>query len=108
MSDTFDPKVLNLTELVMICQAVNQEAHRGLPRALLEQMSLGNDVELPERFTTKMRLKIMKYIDGHWDYVEYQLSCPAKSRNPYACFECSDLQVASCTLENPTQLLREG
>jgi len=108
MNNVFDPTILNLTELCMICQATNLEVHRALPRKLLEQIALGKEVTLPERFTTKVRLKIMKYIDEHWDYVEYQLSCPAKSRDPYACFHCSDLQVASCTLENPTQLLREG
>ena len=97
---SFDPSRLNLTELVAICVQLNPEAHRALPRELLEQISLGKEVELPARAVNKMRLKIMTYINENFSQIEYQVNCPAKSRDPYACFTCSDLQVASCTFEN--------
>lgn len=100
MSAPFDPRALNLTELVAICKEVVPQAHRGLPRELLEAIALGEQAELPVRRIDKVRLRIMQYIDENYDQVEYQLSCPAKSRDPYACFTCSDLLVASCMLEN--------
>ena len=97
---SFDPTVLNLSELVQICKEIQPEAHRHLPRELLELIAMGEDVELPERTVNKTRLKIMTYINENYSQVEYQISCPAKSRDPHACFTCTDLQVACCTVSN--------
>lgn len=103
----FNPARLNLTELVQLCTQVNPEAHRRLPRALLERIALGEDVELPQYAINKTRLKIMSYINENFSQVEYQISCPARSRSPFACFSCSDTQVACCTLSNVKLLGKE-
>lgn len=103
----FNPKRLNLTELVQLAMQAHPEVHRLLPRALLERIALGEDVELPQYAINKTRLKIMSYINENYSQVEYQINCPARSRDPYACFSCSDLQVACCTLSNVKLLGKE-
>jgi hypothetical protein len=101
----FDVAALNLTELVAICKEAHPDAHRALPRELLELVALGVDVALPPRFVNRTRLKIMNYVNENWTQVEYQINCPAQSRDPHACFNCSDLQVADCTLSNTKLIL---
>lgn len=96
----FDPTRLNLTELVSIASAINPEAHRALPREILEVIALGEEIELPQRTLNKKRLQVMSLINERWASMRYQISCPAISRHPEACFNCSDLQISSCTLDN--------
>lgn len=98
--EEFDPTQLNLTELVLIASQVDREAHRFLPREVLEVMTLGEEIELPQRVLNKKRLQIMNYINAKWAAVSPIVNCPAKSRDPEACFTCSNFQVACCTLEN--------
>lgn len=97
---SYDPKELNLTELVAVAAEINSEAHRWLPREVLEMITMGEEVALPDRIVNKKRLQIMQHINKNWNAVSYQVSCPAKSRDPEACFNCPDFQVSSCTLEN--------
>lgn len=104
---TFDPTTLNLTELVTIAVQINPEAHRGLPREALEMICLGAEVELPKRVVNKKRLQIMQHINERWTAVSPLISCPAKTQDPEACFNCTDFQVASCTIENRKLFLQD-
>ncbi len=102
-----DYEELNHTELVALAAEFNPNAHHGLPRSWLIQIIEGEDIELPERLIHKKRLRVMGYINEHWDAVSYQISCPARSQDPYACFGCSDLQAASCVLTNAKKFLND-
>ncbi len=96
---------LNETELAMVAAEWHPEAHKGYPRALLIEVIEKASVELPASTLHKKRLRIMRYIDDCWSAVSALISCPAKTRDPYACFGCSDNQVSSCTLENRSKFL---
>lgn len=97
---------LNHSELVVIAQNFAPEAHRGLSRELLISIITDNDTEvaLPVRRINKKRLRIMDYVNEHWNQVSYQISCPAKSQDPHACFACTDVQTAICVLHNRARL----
>lgn len=41
---------------------------------------------------------IMKVLLAHWTVVASQLTCPAKSGDPKACYECVDAQVTYCVV----------
>ncbi len=99
---------LNLTELVTLVRRVEPNAHRGLPREVLVGI-LEEEIEpkLPHRIIDGKRLRIMEYINGNWTAVRELITCPAKSRDPHACFGCSDLQVSLCTIENSKKFLDE-
>ncbi len=93
---------LNMSELLLLAQETNPNVHRGLPREILSQIALGEEMELPERHVDKVRLKIMSFIDENFKQVEPLVqSCPAKTRSLRACFQCTDIQVVECALGNP-------
>jgi len=102
-----DPKSpwqdLNLTELVDLARDFEPDAHRGLGRAaILEILTNGKSTTaLPSYRVDKYRVRIMQYLDANWERVEPLLNCPARSRDPRACFNCLDVQVAECSLNNP-------
>ena len=91
---------MNRTELAYIAQAEDPEAHRDLSRVQLLAIITGDSAPLPPRKTNRTRLKIMRYIDAHWVQLRPQLTCPAKSGLPRACFQCTDLQVTECLMKN--------
>lgn len=47
---------------------------------------------------------IMGFLIEHWRQVETQLTCPAKSKDPRACFGCVDTQVVNCLISNENDL----
>jgi hypothetical protein len=98
---------LNLTELTHLARQIEQSAHRALPREVLIGILEGQEITLPQRLIDGKRLKIMNYIRTNWSAVRYQVTCPAKSQEEHACFGCSDLQVANCTIENSKKFLEE-
>lgn len=93
---------LNTTELVALARENDPDAHRGLGRDVLFTLITDTyEDTLPERKVDKLRLKIMGYILDHWSQVNPLLSCPAKTKNPRACFRCTDVQVVECAFVNP-------
>lgn len=46
------------------------------------------------------RLTIMQFVIDHRAKIEAQLTCPAKTMDPHACFGCVDAQVVSCLVHN--------
>lgn len=92
---------LNLTELVLMAQDIDPEAHRGLGRdTLLEIINSGETPGLPQRRINKLRLNIMTWILGNWSQVAPLVTCPARSKDPRSCFQCTDVQVIECKLTN--------
>ena len=98
----------NDSELAMLAQEVDEHAHRGLPRPMLMQIIERGEAEgLRPRRVNKLRLKIMDFILDNWSQVEPLLSCPATTRSPRACYQCTDLQVVECTLLNQKTVLKK-
>lgn len=93
---------INLTELVLLAQDLDNNAHRGLGRSALIALLEGRPEPLPTYRVDKYRLRIMTFLDANWERVEPLLKCPARSRDLRACFTCTDIQVAECSLNNPT------
>ncbi len=95
----------NLTELVTMARELDPEAHRGLSRETLCKIINGEETRpLKQRSINKIRLKIMTFINENWEQVSPLISCPAKSRDSYACFTCCDVQVSLCTLTNKDKI----
>ncbi len=42
----------------------------------------------------------MRFLLEHWPMVFSQLTCPAKTGDPLACFQCVDAQVVYCIVDN--------
>lgn len=98
---------LNRSELATIAQELDAEAHRFLSRDILIRVIEGEQPPLPERTINKRRLQVMNYVNENWDQVMYQVSCPAKSRDPRACFNCCDVQAIECISLNTDKIGRE-
>jgi hypothetical protein len=95
---------LNDTELAAIVQDSEPEASRTMPRLELVKLLDNDHPTRPTRPINKLRLNIMGYIIDHWSQVEVLLSCPAKSKDPRACFSCTDIQVIECGITNKALL----
>lgn len=96
---------LNMSELVALAWAENPNAHRGLGRETLVAIIVGDNIDLPSRRIDVWRKTIFAFVDAHWRQVAPLLSCPMKSRQPHACFQCPDVQVAECVLVNHKSLV---
>jgi hypothetical protein len=100
MQDLLDS--MNASELLLLAQENNPNAHRGLSREVIYDLILGAEITLPERHVDKVRLQIMSFVDENFKQVEPLVqACPAKTRDPRACFQCTDVQVVECALNNP-------
>lgn len=96
---------MNMTELAALAQETDAEAHRGLGRERLAQIIRGaSDDPLPQKPINKYRLRIMEFVNDHWEQVKPMLTCPARSGDPRACFNCTDVQVVECVSTNRDNL----
>jgi hypothetical protein len=101
--DWFDK--LNQSELVELALEVFSGAHRGLLRTELVRIITNGESDLPEtRGVDRVRLEIMRYVDANYEQVKPLLSCPARSRDIRACFQCLDYQVLECALKSEATL----
>ncbi len=98
---------LNLSELTLLAQETNPDAHRGLDREMLLALAMGEEVDLPPRTVDKVRLRIMEFVNDHWEQVKPLIACPARSRDPRACFNCTDIQAVECALTNQKKIFTE-
>lgn len=92
-------EVCNKTELTQLCRQMGLQVDGNLPASTLMQVLLGeaDEVESP---VNKWRRMIMCFLLDNWAQVFSQLTCPAKSGDTDACFNCEDAQVAYCIVEN--------
>lgn len=102
-----DWDTLNASELAALAQDIDPNAHRGCSREVLLSVLRGESPPLPTYRPDKYRLRIMQYLDENWERVEPLLTCPARSRDPHACFACTDVQVAECSLSNAVIFKKE-
>lgn len=99
---------LNQSELVLLAQENDENAHRWLTREELYSRILEPNLPpLPERRVNKYRLMIMDTVLEHWVQVRPLLVCPAATGNRRACFQCVDLQVIECAHTNNKLLFKK-
>lgn len=92
---------MNVSELVQVAQGIDGRVHRGLGREVLVEVILaGQAPVLPDRSVDKVRLRIMGFILDNWDQVKPLVQCPARTGDPRACFQCTDVQAILCFDDN--------
>jgi len=64
------------------------------------------DLPQIESSLDKWRQNLMSFLLDHWAALSTQLTCPAKTGDPAACFGCIDTQVAYCLMDNREYLPR--
>jgi hypothetical protein len=103
MDDIF--AAYNLSELYQTCRQAGLDAHPAMTRETMIAILLGEQEPLQvEHPLDPWRRGIMGFLIEHWKQVETQLTCPAKSKDPNACFGCVDVQVTSCLVTNEANL----
>ena len=109
MSDSTAFDRYNYTELYQACRSAGVVCLPNEPRQKLIDYLEGDASPGPvvQEFD-RWRHGIMGFVLEYWVKLESQLSCPAKSRNPLACFTCIDTQVVFCIVEakDHEQLIR--
>jgi hypothetical protein len=107
-SELFDD--CNHTELYQLCRRLGINVSPATPKEQLRAYLLGEQ-EPPESTTHSIdvwRNAIMEFLSDHWQVVRAQITCPAKNLKDElepgekrACFNCIDVQVLSCVVQNP-------
>ena len=91
---------LNASELALLAQEENNEAHRGIDRDVLIRIAEGELIELPKRPVSRSRDTLGRVILERWEQYSPILTCPAKNRNLRACYTCTDIQAVECAFWN--------
>lgn len=92
----------NNTELYQICRRLGFPVTPQTPRAQRIAWIMAEE----EPKTKEMneidlwRDGLMRFLLDCWTTVEAQLTCPAKSGDPKACYQCVDAQVMFCIVDN--------
>jgi hypothetical protein len=96
---------LNHTELYQMARAAGLVVLPSESKENLIAYVLGEKEPPPiEHGIDMWRNGIMAFLIEHWKQVETQLTCPARSKDPRACYGCVDTQVISCLVSNETDL----
>lgn len=93
---------LNHTELYQLCRKAQLQV---LPSATREEMVsylLGEEEPATDtgHAIDSWRIALAQFVIDYWKKLETQVSCPAKSLDPHACFGCTDVRVVACVVEN--------
>ncbi len=91
----------NHTELFQMARAAGFEVSPATRKEDLIGYLLGT-AEPPAvpNEVDRWRHGIMGFLIQYWRAVETQLTCPARSKDPRACFTCLDQQVVTCLVQN--------
>lgn len=106
-----DLNELNHTELVALARMIDPHVTRGYDRfALIAILDEDEDLNLDKPAVDFARDDIYQMVNHYWHQVESLISCPMKSREARACYGCSEIQVAECTIsnENLIRKVKEG
>lgn len=85
----------NHTELLQVCLDAQLPAHPRMTREELVQL-LECTAEPVTNPMDAWRDALAQFIDDYWVRLRSQLTCPARSHDPAACYGCLDAQVAVC------------
>lgn len=91
----------NDTELYQMARKAGLTVLPSTTKDLLIEYLLG-EVEPPPvvHEIDQWRHGIMGFLLEHWRAMETQLTCPARTKDPRACFNCLDTQVVTCLVQN--------
>ena len=92
----------NHTELYGLCKEHGLQVDPASSREQLVSYFL-QEADIPAGGYNEVdawRHGIMGFLLDHWEVVQSQLECPAKSGDPRACFVCTDAMVLSCVTDN--------
>jgi len=95
----------NETELYQMARKAGLPVLPSMPKEQFIRLLLGE--EEPQAVTHELdrwRHGIMGFLIEHWRVMETQLTCPAKSKDPKACFQCVDAQVVTCLVQNENDI----
>ncbi len=90
----------NRTELIQACQEVGISVSPAASREELTGLLTGSIVAADPSSLDAWRHGIMGFVLDHWETLSTQLTCPARTKDPRACFGCIDTQVVSCLNSN--------
>lgn len=90
----------NRTELIQACQEVGISVSPAASREELTGLLTGSIVATDPSSMDAWRHGIMGFVLDHWETLSTQLTCPARTKDPRACFGCIDTQVVSCLNSN--------
>lgn len=92
---------VNDTELYQLCLSANLSVVPSMPRPKLIALLEGLEEEVPMYNTINdWRDAIMLFVNEYWSKLQSQVTCPAKSQDPRACYGCIDQQVLACVVKN--------
>ena len=98
-------EALNLTELYQMARHAGIVVLPSETREKIIAYLLGEEEPpIVEHGLNSWRHGIMGFVLEHWRALETQLTCPAKTKDPRACFQCVDTQVISCLVSNERDL----
>ena len=91
----------NKTELYQTCRAAGLNVHPTDTNERFIQLLEGTEEDPPVAHPIDpWRDAIMNFVIDYWPKLQSQITCPAKSRDPHACYGCVDQQVISCIVKN--------
>lgn len=92
----------NHTELYQICRRLGLRIAPNTDKEKMIAYLMGEEEPPPcDHPVDSWRHGLMGFLLDHWQTVRSQLTCPAKSGDPRACFNCLDAQVITCIADNP-------
>ncbi len=95
----------NHTELYQTARAAGHNVSPAFSRESLIRILSGEEEATPVAHgVDQWRHGIMGFLLEYWRAVETQLTCPAKTKNPRACFTCLDQQVITCLVQNKNDI----
>lgn len=96
----------NHTELHQLCQVRGIRIAHTATRETMVRLLSGAETADIESYSEmdEWRHGIMGFVLDHWDALSTQLTCPAKSGDPKACFGCVDARVQYCLNQNEKYL----
>lgn len=96
----------NRTELYQLVRRQGIPTTSSLSKEELAKLLLGEaEPPLEPNEIDAWRDALMAFILDNWATIRSQISCPAKSGDPKACYECVDTQVIACLTENKRSLV---
>lgn len=90
----------NHTELYQACRQAGLGALPTDPKPKLIAMLEGVGGEPITHPLDLWRDAIMAFVIDYWPKLQSQVTCPAKTRDPKACYGCIDQQVVACLTKN--------
>lgn len=91
---------VNLTEIMQVCRETGKTVHPSMPRVQMLRILIGLEEPDTRRPIDGWRDGLMGFILAYWKTMQAQVTCPAKSGDPRACYGCPDARVVNCLVEN--------